>query len=297
MDQWRNRRLPGVLKLSLIASPIRLLAIDVDGTLLDSKAQLPPRNRAALEAAHRAGVEVVLVTGRRFSFALPVAQLLPFDVVMITSNGALIKSSRGESYERQLLSIETAAHALQSTRQWRDYTMLAYDVDGPGQLVLEGVGKRTPSFQAWLERNRQFVIYAPLEQTLAARAEQPLQVMFSGPLGVSRQIERLLLSLPESADFKLFKTEYESRDLSIVDIVNPRCSKGNALKTWVERQGYRREEVMAVGDNFNDREMLEFAGVPVVMGNAVGELLQNGWKVTGHCDDAGLAEAIDRWIL
>jgi 5-amino-6-(5-phospho-D-ribitylamino)uracil phosphatase len=277
---------------------IRLLAIDIDGTLLDTRAQLPPRNREALEAAHAAGVEIVLVTGRRFAFALPIAQLLPFKLVMITSNGALIKSTSGESYYRQLLPVATAARTLELTRAYHGYTVLAYDVEGEGQLVLEGLHHRTPGFLAWLERNRQFAVFAPLEETLAARApEPPLQVMYSGPVGILRAIETLLLDAPFRDEFCVLKTEYESRDLSIVDVIHPHCSKGNALKAWAERRGVPRDQVMAVGDNFNDREMLEFAGTAVVMGNAVEGLACEGWKTTGHCDQAGLADAIERLIL
>jgi len=286
-----------MLESGLTRPRIRLLAIDIDGTLLDTKAELPPRNRAALEAARHAGVEVVLVTGRRFAFALPVARLLPFEVILVASNGAVIKSSGGETYYRRLLPLEVASGALELTRQWRDYTVLAYDVDGPGQLVLEGIGKRTPGFQAWLESNRQFVVYAPLEEALRSRPEPPLQVMYSGPVAPLREVEGALLASPLASGFQLMKTEYEWRDLSIVDIINRGCSKGDGLERWAERRGIRREEVMAVGDNFNDREMLEFAGLPVVMGNAVGDLLSNGWEVTGHCDQAGLAEAIERWLL
>ena len=278
--------------------PIRLLAVDIDGTLLDTGSQMPPRNAVALEAAYRTGVEVVLVTGRRFTFALPVAQLLPFELVMITSNGALVKSRSGESYHRDLLSRETAARALEWTRPWRGYELLAYDVEGPGQVVIEGLEKRTPRFLAWLERNRQFVTFAPLEETLARRAtEEPLQIMYSGPVEVLRQIEGSLLTSPFRSEFRVLKTEYVTRDLSIVDVINRRCSKGHALRAWAERQGYRREEVMAIGDNFNDLEMLEFAGLPVLMGNAVAELKSNGWEVTTHCDQGGVADAVERWIL
>jgi hypothetical protein len=280
------------------AAPIRLLAADIDGTLLDTQAQLPPRNREALVAAREAGVEVVLVTGRRFTFALPIARLLPFELVMITTNGAVIKSTSGQSYYRRLLAVDTAARTLELTRAYRDYTVLAYDVERQGQLVLEGAGKRTPGFQAWLERNREFATFAPLEQALARRApERPLEVMFNGPVGILREVESLLLGAPFAGQFRLFKTEYETRDLSIMDVIHPHCSKGSALKIWAERRGLSRAEVMAVGDNFNDREMLEFAGLAVVMGNAVEGLLVDGWKTTGHCDQAGLADAIDAWVL
>ncbi|HKM91215.1 MAG TPA: HAD hydrolase family protein, partial [Candidatus Acidoferrales bacterium] len=74
-------------------------------------------------------------------------------------------------------------------------------------------------------------------------------------------------------------------------------SKGTALRDWAERQGYARDEVMAIGDNFNDRQMLAFAGVPVVMGNSVSELRSDGWHLTGTNDQAGVAQAIERFAL
>ncbi len=283
-------------------SPIRLLALDIDGTLLDTKYQLPARNRDALEAAHRAGVEVVLVTGRRYAFALPIAEMLPFELVMITSNGAVVKSRGGRSYYRDLLARETAARALERTRPWVDYAVLAYDVEGQGELVIEGIEKRSPGFLSWMERNRQFITFAPIEKTLAERGaahppEDPLQVMFSGPVEVVREIERTLAAAPFHHEFRLLKTEYEDRDLSILDAINHRCSKGHALRAWAERRGFSREQVMAIGDNFNDREMLEFAGVAVVMSNAVESLKRNGWNTTAHCDQAGVADAVERWVL
>ena len=285
---------------------VRLLALDIDGTLLDTRYQLPPRNREALEAAHRAGVEIVLVTGRRYAFALPVAELLPFDLVLMASNGAVIRSRSGQPYERFLLPVPVAASILDLTRPWLDYALLAYDVEGEGQLVIESMGKRTPNFLSWLERNRRFVDFAPLEATLAARGagqpparepEEPLQVMYSGTVEVVREIERALDGASFRGRFQMLKTEYLDRDLSILDAIHPGCSKGRALEAWARRRGFARGEVMAIGDNFNDREMLEYAGVAVVMGNAVDELKNNGWNTTAHCDQAGVADAIERWVL
>jgi hydroxymethylpyrimidine pyrophosphatase-like HAD family hydrolase len=92
-------------------------------------------------------------------------------------------------------------------------------------------------------------------------------------------------------------TEYASRDFSLVDVTSADATKGQAL-AWRARQlGLTPAEVMAVGDNFNDVAMLEFAGHPVVMGNAVGGLLSRGWHVTGHQDDAGVAPALRRFVL
>ena len=273
---------------------IRLLAVDIDGTLLDSRAQLPERNKAALQAAHRAGIEVALVTGRRYPFALPIAEQLGFEHVLIASNGAVIKSTGGRSYVRHLLARSTAERAIAHTRPWRTFTMLAFDIEGKGQIVMETLDNRTPGFLKWYEKNAAFVVLQPLETALTS---DPLQVMYSGPLVVMREIAAALDEAPFRADFQLTKTFYEVRDLGIMDLIHPACSKGSGLKEWAERCGIPREQVMAVGDNFNDLEMLEYAGVPVVMGNAVPELQGDGRRVTLDNDSAGLAVAIERWAL
>jgi hypothetical protein len=91
----------------------------------------------------------------------------------------------------------------------------------------------------------------------------------------------------------VLRTEYPERDLSMIDVLNTGCSKGHALERWAFRRGFQREEVMAVGDNHNDVEMLEFAGYPVIMGNACEELRGRGWILTRANHDCGVAGAVD----
>ena len=92
-------------------------------------------------------------------------------------------------------------------------------------------------------------------------------------------------------------TEYEFRDFSLVDVMQAGCSKGTALARLGAARGYAPREVMAVGDNLNDLEMLEFAGYPVVMGNGIPDLQARGWAVTGTNDEAGVAQAVETFIL
>jgi len=106
-----------------------------------------------------------------------------------------------------------------------------------------------------------------------------------------------LRSLPAASRFSVNLTEYESRDVLFVDVLAAGCTKGATLADWARSRGYARDEVMAIGDNLNDREMLEASGVPVVMGNAVPALLDRGWAVTASNDDAGVAAAIHRFVL
>jgi len=92
-------------------------------------------------------------------------------------------------------------------------------------------------------------------------------------------------------------TEYVDRDFSLVDVTSPIATKGRALESCARGLGLAREQVMAIGDNYNDLEMLEFAGTPVVMGNAVDPLKTRGFHQTGGQDEAGVAEAIHRLVL
>ena len=132
----------------------------------------------------------------------------------------------------------------------------------------------------------------PLEDALV---EDPIQVMFNGGVEAMRSLVESLRV--EARDFSVSLTEYVHRDFSLIDVTAPSATKGQALAWRAEQLGLTRDEVMAVGDNFNDLEMLEFAGLPVVMANAVSGLKERGWTVTGDNDHAGLADAIRRLAL
>src|SRR5271155_5239725 len=99
---------------------VRLIALDIDGTLLDSRCPLPEPNGAAIAAAVGRGIEVALVTGRRYDFALPIARQIDAPLTMIVSNGAVIRTFDGETHVRHLLARETTARVLELTRLWRD---------------------------------------------------------------------------------------------------------------------------------------------------------------------------------
>jgi hydroxymethylpyrimidine pyrophosphatase-like HAD family hydrolase len=112
-----------------------------------------------------------------------------------------------------------------------------------------------------------------------------------------RDAEALLRGAQSVENFGLASTVYESRDFAMIDVIHPHCSKGSSLKEWAALRGLAREEVMAIGDNHNDVEMLSFAGIPVVMGNCVPELRNFGWHETGSNDDNGVAAAIEHFAL
>src|SRR5262249_8329625 len=116
---------------------VRLIALDIDGTLLDSRWQLPEANRAAIEEASQRRVEVALVTGRRYDFAMPVAAQLNCPLTMIVNNGALIRTKDGETRLRHLLPEETARRVLRLTERWREGAAVIFDRKRENQLMLE----------------------------------------------------------------------------------------------------------------------------------------------------------------
>jgi hydroxymethylpyrimidine pyrophosphatase-like HAD family hydrolase len=133
----------------------------------------------------------------------------------------------------------------------------------------------------------------PLEDCLD---EDPIQVMFNGTVTRMRPLVGRLQSAA-AGRYHVTVTEYEARDFTLVDVLAAGVTKGTALAAWCETRGYAPAEVLAAGDNYNDLEMLAFAGVPVVMGNAVPGLLEAGFHVTATHDEAGLARAIERFAL
>ena len=273
-------------------SPIRLIAIDLDGTLLNSKVEISEENRDALRRAHEAGVEIVLGTGRRHDFALPIAQSLGFDLWMLSSNGAITRSTRGETFHRDFLSKMTASKLAKAMSKYRNYMVLTFDRPGLGAIVCQNHDQLYGVIQRWMDKNAPFIDYvSPIENALT---EDPIQAMFCGPVELMDRAQEDLNALDFRQDFTALRTQYDVRNLCIVDLLNAGCSKGHALQRWAKYRGIDRREVMAIGDNYNDVEMLTFAGYPVIMGNACQDLRQEGWTVTLHHDEHGVAAAIDQ---
>ena len=272
--------------------PIRLIAIDLDGTLLNSKVELSPENRDALRRAHDAGIEIVLGTGRRHDFALPIALSLGFDLWMFSSNGAITRSTRGETFHRDMLPKEVALRMVRAMRDYRSYMVLTFDRSGAGAIVCENYDQLYGVIQRWMEKNAPFIQYvSPIENALI---EDPIQAMICGPISLMEEAQMNIDLLSFRREFHALRTQYEHRNLCIVDILNSGCSKGHALERWAAHRGLDRSQVMAIGDNYNDVEMLTFAGHPVIMGNACDELKQSGWSVTLHQDEHGVAASVEQ---
>ena len=272
---------------------IRLIGIDVDGTLLDSRGHLPDANREAISEAVAAGIHVALVTGRSYPFARPVANTLPDALTLIVSSGAVERSMDGTVLARRLLDRRVAETVLAATLPYRDHAALIFDRDETNQIVFETMNWEHPGRKAYWLRNHHLIGQTvPLEDALV---EDPIEVMFNGAAVAMRALTDSLRR--DARDFAVSLTEYVHRDFSLIDVTAPNATKGHALAWRAEQLGLTRDQVMAVGDNFNDVEMLEYAGTPVVMANAADALKRPGWHVTGHQDEDGLAQAIRELAL
>jgi Cof subfamily protein (haloacid dehalogenase superfamily) len=285
IEDRRSNELPAQLR------DIRLIATDIDGTLLNPEFKISDEDLAALRRAHAAGIEIVLVTGRRHTFALPIAQQLGFDLWLISSNGAVTRSLSGESFHRDLMPREVCRELCGAMQVFRGHTVLTFDKETKGAIVLEHMDDLNASIQRWLQKNMPYIEFVvPIEKALTT---DPVQTMFCGSMACMNEALRVLQSSGMDNRITVLRTEYPERDLSMIDVLNAGCSKGHALERWVGYRGIAREQVMAIGDNYNDVEMLEFAGHPVIMGNACEELLARGWNVTLRNNACGVGAAID----
>lgn len=275
--------------------PIRLLALDIDGTLLNPRGEITPRTRAALDEARALGVLVALVTGRRFSSARPVIEELGLEVPLVSHNGALTKNvSNLEAIGFHPLDTETARDVVRIGREHGIDMICCDDPHGVGVMIIEHISAGNRALHRYLSRYQDSV--RTVDDLLEYLDHPPIQIMFSGrcdPLDeFAAHLEREV-----GGRTQLFKTRYRSIDLTILDAICASASKGESVGEIARRYGIEDAEIMAVGDNHNDLTMLRRAGLGVVMANAEDELKALGFALTASNEDDGVAIAIEKHIL
>jgi Cof subfamily protein (haloacid dehalogenase superfamily) len=285
--------------------PISLLALDLDGTLLDSRGQISERNRIAIDNARRQGVHVALVTGRRFRDSRPVALDLGLDVPLISHNGALTKHAATLQTVCVLpLPVDAAREALQIGRKADADSLLSDDHEGLGVLVydhLRGGNTAAHKYISWARR-----IHGEEEGAKAVQQVEslehyldhdPIHLSFSGGCEEMDQLEEILKT-ELGPTVKILSTKYLEQDFTLLDVVNPAASKGAGVAAAAAELDVVREDIMAIGDNYNDLEMLLFAGTGVVMANAPLSLREiAGLHPTASNREDGVALAVEQFIL
>ena len=274
---------------------IKLIALDIDGTLLTYRSELTPRTRAAITAAQAQGVTVALVTGRRFGSAHQLINELGLDVLLVTHNGALTKDCATlKTLDYHPLEAATARAVTEHGRIANADAICNDDPHGHGVMVMEKLSDENGALHRYLAKYWDSVRHVP--DLIEYLDHDPIQMMFSGHCDA---METFAASLETTmaGRVQLFKTRYRSIDLTILDVLSTTASKGASVAALAAQHGIAREEVMAIGDNFNDLTMLRYAGKPLVMGNAEDELKALGFELTDTNEADGVAKAIEKYVL
>jgi HAD superfamily hydrolase (TIGR01484 family) len=282
--------------------PIRLVAIDMDGTLLpDFNTIVSERNQRALLQAQQAGIVVAIATGRRQAFTAPllVDVGLRADTPMITSNGAVTRSFSGERIDFHHLDPAVARGLCEVLR---GIGMLVFTLDKATRpdLLVEDITRARGRLGKWVEVNRHAIQEVqPMESALGDEVEI-IQGMAAGTVAEMIEAERLLADSVWNDTFECVRTAYPGNDLSILDLLPKGVSKRTALERLAKRLQIPQEETMAIGDNWNDETMLDWAGTGVLMGNAPEELRQmapgRGWQIGPTNVEDGVAIMLERAV-
>jgi Cof subfamily protein (haloacid dehalogenase superfamily) len=271
----------------------RMLVADVDGTLMARNGHVAPRVRAAVRAALTAGTLVVLATGRWYRSAQPIARELGLDLPIILHNGALVKDLvTGEVLDHCHLPRELAEQAIGIIRNHGMQPMVYENAFG-GELLLAGPAELDSPFTARylatkIEHLRRVplaelsLVDDPIQLAVADTADRTDPLIAELARGPWRTVTSMTLAVPEAR---------------FVEVLSPGCSKARAVARLAQAHGVPMEQVIAVGDNYNDLDMIEAAGLGVAMGNAPDEVKSRADAVVPTVDQDGLAVAIESYVL
>lgn len=284
---------------------IKLLALDVDGTLLNSSGKIPEENKLAIRKAEEHGVLVTIATGRRFRDALPVANEIGFNAPILTHNGALIKFAESlETVDVSLIEKETSKEILRVGQAFGGDALVSADPKGKGTMFYDKVSDENiplKKYIAWSktlhgdEAEEAIHHVEDLEEILDDA--EIIHISFSGTCQPMYELQRVL-EFELNTSVNVLATIYPHLDFTLLDILPPNTSKASGLDKLASLHHFSHAEVMVIGDNFNDLEMLEYAGTSVVMGNADASLLEREeFYTTLSNDEHGVAVAINKFIL
>lgn len=284
---------------------IKLLALDLDGTLLDSNGKVTEANRTAIREAEEAGVLVTIATGRRFRDARPVGLDLELNAPLVTHNGALLKYAESlETVAVSLLPTETTREIVRVGKEFGGNALVSADPKGKGSMLYDTVSADNIPLQRYIEWAKRLhgdeaenaVMHVDdLDEALPE--QDVIHISYSGQC---EPMARMFAHLESELDgsVTILPTIYPHLDFTLIDILPSDASKGTGVEKLAAINGLVADDVMVIGDNFNDIEMLDFAGTPVVMGNASPDLLarEEFYKTVSN-NESGVAAAINRFIL
>jgi Cof subfamily protein (haloacid dehalogenase superfamily) len=275
--------------------PYRLLALDVDGTLLDPAGELRPAVQQAVVAAQQRGLRVILCTGRRFRTARPLAQQLQLNEPLVVHNGALVKDPvSGDTLHQCYVPLDVYVPALALLRQIGAPLVYVDAFHAQIDILTEALEQAHPFQRAYLQDH-----LAHCRMVSDIETPPPYGVVMLGIMAdeaslraLRPQIEQTLGS--QARSHMLINKNYQGH---LLEILHPAVSKWEALRQLAARAGIMPQDIMAVGDDENDMEMLRHAGLGIAMGNAAAAVQAAADYVTGSNAEDGLVQALERFVL
>ena len=262
---------------------IRLVALDLDDTLLSKSLTVSPRTREAISRAMAKGVTVTVATGRMYCSALPYAQQLKLDVPLITYNGGLIRACfSGETIYHQPIDEEIAQGVLALFKE-KGWYIQSYVDD---VLYIADRNERAKYYETISG-----IEAVALGDNFYAMAGKPTKMLV---LAKENQMEEIAYTVQTLYGDQLYLCRSKP---TYLELTHPKVNKGQALDFLATSLGITSDQVMAVGDSYNDLDMIKYAGLGVAMANAADEVKAAAQAVTGHHDADGVAEAIETYIL
>ncbi|HET7100122.1 MAG TPA: HAD family hydrolase, partial [Terriglobia bacterium] len=175
-----------------IRMPIRVIAVDLDGTLLNSHLEISQANRLALMEAAKHGIRIAVITGRRYHSARPLLDSLPCPITLITSNGALIRTLSGDLLHHNFLPRAIAVEVLKTAIHYRPYAVAIFDNPGSGQVMMQQDASPDGPLRWYLKTAQDYLLQVP--DLPAELPGDPIQVMFGGAPAFLEPLEHLLRS-------------------------------------------------------------------------------------------------------
>lgn len=273
----------------------RLLALDIDGTLLDPYGALTDVAREAVAAARRAGLAVVLCTGRRFRTALPIAQALELEGPIVVNNGALVKD---------LASSRTLYHHYLPAEVYPEVLALARSV-GPPLVYVDAYPEPTDFLTERSEQAHPFQREylrdhgAHCREVEDLAAEDRSDVIMTSLMGDAATLDALRTRAEGGLGRRVHTHVIQNKNYqgAILEFLSPQSGKWSALARVAAQAGIALEAIAAVGDDVSDVEMLRRAGFGIAMGNAVEAARAAAGFVARSNAEGGIAEAIERVLL
>jgi hypothetical protein len=277
-----------------MAQDIKLIVVDIDGTISGDANQVNDAVKQAIKAAQAKGVKVAIATGRMYRSAVRFHELIGSDLPLISYQGAFIKDPKtNELVGHWPVDIDQALSLLDDLGEYATHDQLSIHIYVNDELY---VRKMTPQTEAYAERSQVRVnVVGDLREFLTGKSTEP---------------PTKILALSDTAELvtemlRVLKGRYTPQELYLTKSVatffeatNPIANKGTAVKHLAENiLGFERSQVLAIGDNFNDLEMIEYAGIGVVMGNAPESLKPLGDWLAPTVENDGAAAAIAKFVL